>query len=60
MNVQTLTVLAVALALVGLWVIGPVVPLAAIAAGLLVLYFNWRAQLRRRMLGEGHARCSSS
>ena len=33
-------------------VFGPVILPAAIVAGLLVMYFDWRGKLRRRMLVE--------
>jgi hypothetical protein len=63
------TVLAVALALVGIWVVlatgatavwltgevrvfGLVALPTAIVAGLLVVYFDWREKLLRRMLAE--------
>lgn len=52
-------VLAVGIATVwsrsDLRVIGLVVAPTAIAAGLLVVYFNWRAKLRRRVLRERDA-----
>ena len=53
------TVLAVGLTAVWLTaevrVFGLVMLPTAIVAGLLVVYFDWRAKLRRRVLGERHA-----
>ncbi len=63
------TILAVALALVSIWVVlaaamtaiwlteevrvvGLVTVPPSIVAGLLVLYFDWRAKLQRRILAE--------
>jgi hypothetical protein len=68
-NARTATILAVALAFAGIWIVlaagatavwltGEVRVLGlaalptAIVAGLLVVYFDWREKLLRRMLAE--------
>ena len=67
------TVLAIALAVVSIWVVmaagvtavwlteevrvvGLVILPTAIVASLLVLYFDWRAKLQRRILAERNGR----